>query len=347
MEKRIGELDVLRVFAMLLVITFHYAAVYETLGISHFNFLCQTPNYDFGNVAVTIFFILSGGLLYKKYGCIAKGSLKKFYIKRIKSIYPPFFILNLYIPIAMVRHWISDGNPFFAGHPAKLLLTLVGMDGYIQEFGVSTYFFCGEWFIGAIIILYVLYPLLAKLYKRFSLAMVLILVTLYASQFFFLGESIYMINIMPLTIILKFCLGFVLVEHLERFRKKIIPIVCFFILFFLTFVDVPGILNVDCFGFIASLCFFFVVFWGTPKLLKFNSGSELVKKLASLSYCVFLVHHVAISWCQMAYAIIFEKFQWHFSQWNVFALFFVTFTVILISAGSLKWVSDKLVKKWA
>ena len=70
MQKRIQELDVLRVLAMLFVVTYHFALQYVAEGIPFFNLFCTTVNYDFGNIAVTLFIALSGGLLYKKYGTI-------------------------------------------------------------------------------------------------------------------------------------------------------------------------------------------------------------------------------------------------------------------------------------
>ena len=54
MQKRIQELDVLRVFAMLFVITYHFGCEYAVAGLPFFNLFYLTPNYDFGNIAVTV-----------------------------------------------------------------------------------------------------------------------------------------------------------------------------------------------------------------------------------------------------------------------------------------------------
>jgi len=346
MEKRIRELDVLRVVAMLFVITYHFGALYGERGIVHFNFLCFTPNYDFGNIAVTIFFILSGGLLYKKYGVLSGESLKGFYLKRAKSIYPPFWILSLYIPFSLIRHWIADGNAFVHGHPAKLLLTLVGMDGYVQSFGYETYFFGGEWFVGAILISYLAYPMLARIYKVMPVVCLAMLLLGYGSQFFILkGNQLEWLNTMPVTFLLKFYLGFFLFDHMELFRKKGAALVGLFLLLPLTFVNIPGIMNVDCFGTIAALCWFVVLFYSAHGVLQFGALDRGVQKLAALSYCVFLVQHVVISWTQMGYVRVFDKMQWDFSSWNVLALLLVTFLLILAVARVLKFVSDKFVRR--
>lgn len=343
-EKRIRELDALRVIAMFFVITYHFGMLYAERGIPHFNFLCLTPNYEFGNVAVTIFFILSGGLLYKKYETLQSLSINDFYLKRAKSIYPAFWLLSLYIPVSIVLRWFSGRDPFVYGHPAKLLLTLVGMDGYAQSFGVSTYFFGGEWFVGAIVILYLLYPFLAKCYKAKPVLLMTLLIIGYGTQFPALTEArLEWLNVLPLTVALKFTLGFFIFEHLEFLKRKIVVLPSFVLFILLTAIDVPGILKTDFLGFLAALFFFVLAYWSSPWLFRFNLADSAVNKLAALSYCVFLVQHVAISWSQMVYARIFSKMQWEFSQWNVLALFLVTFIVIILAAKCLKWMSDKLV----
>ena len=60
----------MRVLAMFFVITYHFGCEYALARLPFVNLFCTTSNYDFGNIAVTIFIALSGGLLYKRYGVI-------------------------------------------------------------------------------------------------------------------------------------------------------------------------------------------------------------------------------------------------------------------------------------
>lgn len=347
MEKRIKELDVLRVVAMLFVVTYHFGCDYGAREIPFFNLFCTTPNYDFGNIAVTIFLVLSGGLLYKKYGKLFDGagsvSLKDFYLKRAKSIYPPFWIFNLYIVLSMARHFVSDGSPFYAGNPAKLLLTVFGFDGIAQRLGYETYFFCGEWFVGAIVVLYLLFPLLARIYQKAPVVLMLALVVLYGLQFLLLDESLSLICISPVTWVLKFCLGFVIFDRLDALRNWRLALGALALLLALTFVDVPGILNEDCLGTVAALAWFAVVFYCSPWLLKFSAVEWVVAKLAVLSYCVFLVQHVVISWSQIGFVKIFEKMQWGYSSLVTLVLLIVTVGVIVAVAWILNMLSSKVI----
>lgn len=339
MEKRIKELDVLRVLAMLFVVTFHFGCESVSRGIPAFNFLRLTVNYDFGNVAVTIFLMLSGGLLYKKYGAISQKSLKEFFIKRVKSIYPPFWILNIYVLLSLVRHLISDGNPFYAGNPAKLLLTVFGFDGYAQTLGFETYFFCGEWFVGAIVFLYLLYPLLAKIYKRMPVVMMSALLVGYGLQFVLFKDHLGLVSVYPATLILKFCLGFFFFEHLDSFKKMPVALVGLIVFVLCSFVDIPGVVNYDCLGTVAALGLFIAVFYGAQYLLKATIADTLVQKVAKLSYCVFLVQHVIISWSQMGFLKILEKLQIGISSWGAFGMLWMTLLLILAVAWLLNTVS--------
>ena len=362
MEKRIQELDVLRVLAMLFVITYHFGCEYAAAGIPFFNLFYLTPNYDFGNIAVTIFIALSGGLLYKKYGVIgekcppkpgsgsateesSRSQLKAFYQKRIKAIYPPFWILSLYIPLSMFRHLLADGNAFFLGNPLSLLLTVVGFDGYIKLFGIDTYAFCGDWFVGAIVLLYLLYPLLAKCYRKFPVATLLALATLYAAQLMLSPDHYDILSALPATLAFKFVLGFALIENLDRFRNGRVAVVAGTAYAALTFVNIPGRMNTDAFGTRAAFALFAVVFYLAPRLLRLKAVSAPIQKIAALSYCVFLVQHVAIIWAQAAFVKIFEKLHWSFTEWNVLILLACTFVAITIAAWILKMVSDQATKR--
>ena len=342
MEKRIRELDVLRVLAMLLVITYHFGYEYTVAGLPCFNLLYKTVNYEFGNIAVTIFIAISGGMLYKKYGVIGQGnsSLKSFYIKRAKAIYPPFWILSLYIPLTMIRHLATDGNAFFLGNPFSLLFTLAGFDGYVKCYGVTSYVFCGDWFVGAIVLLYLLYPLLAFCYSKRPTLTLLTLTLLYGLQFLIPAEYDELFNSHPATLALKFSLGFLLVQNLERLRNWRTALIAALLFIGLTFVDIPGRFKADLFGTVAAFALFAAVFYIAPYLLRFKAVSKSIQILVPLSYCVFLVQHVGIVWAQAAFIKIFERMHWSFTEWNILALLVCTMVAITLAAWILKRISD-------
>ena len=130
----------------------------------------------------------------------------------------------------------------------------------------------------------------------------------------------------------------------ERFRNFRVALVAGILFLALSLINIPGRINTDCLGSVAAIALFAVVFYLSPRLLRFKAVSAPVQKLAALSYCVFLVQHVTIGWTQMAYIKVFDKMHLVFSAWNVTGLLLVTFLVILAVAWVLKWASDKIVK---
>lgn len=335
---RIPELDLVRVIAMLLVVTYHFGCEYGGPQSPTLNFFCNTVNFDFGNVAVTLFLALSGALLYRKYRDCDVGSLGKFYAARIRAIYPPFWIMNLYILVSMARHFMSEGSPFFAGNPLKLLLTVVGFDGYVQMFGVETYYFCGEWFLGGIIFLYLLFPLLVWLYKKSAVALVVILSLGYGLQFLLDSNWDYVFSILPLTLLWKFVLGFVVMDVLPKIKNAAVGLFSLALFLVLCFVDIPGRLNLDFLGSVSAFLLFPAVLWMGGFLMKLSPLKKLICFLAPISYCVFLIQHIAIVWLQM----LFARLGIAFDGLTCAGLLVVTLLATFIAAWCLKFAADKV-----
>ena len=158
---RIEAFDFIRVLSMIGIILFHYSFsfVEYSVGGDHLVFaLFNTGNW--GAMFVAMFFMLSGAALWYNYG--EKMDIKKFYLKRWLSLFPMFYTAWLIVYIA---GGIRKGNWLFGGPLYKLLYTVFGMDGFFLDPGVnSTYYLLGEWFLGAIIFLYLLFPLVRFLF---------------------------------------------------------------------------------------------------------------------------------------------------------------------------------------
>lgn len=346
---RILELDFVRVLAMFWVVTYHFGIDYsrtsETVSRPLVNFFYDTPNFDFGNVAVTMFLLLSGALLYGKYGRTPAENLGSFYKKRALSIYPPFWIANLFVVVALARHWLSDGTPFFAGNPLKLLLTVVGFDGYTRLYGLENYYFCGEWFVGAIVLLYLLFPVLSWAYRKGKVALYGVLGIAYVLQMVFLDDGRWIISALPFTLLLKFALGFLLMDALSKLRSLPVGLGALAVFLGLCLIDIPvSTCKNDFFGTVAGISVFLWVLNFGGLLTKVPLLGKTVLKLAPLTYCVFLIQHVTILWLQILFVKVLGRPALEFSPALCMGLFVVTFMVALVVACGLKFVSDKTVK---
>lgn len=161
-KQRILYVDIARIVSCLLVLSYHFALAVGsslvTADISKYN--------NWGNLyspsAVACFIIVSGAMLMYQYSD-SGFSIKNFYLKRIKSIFPLFWVAWL---IAFINSLsIHKAFPFPNVPKLNFLLTLTGLDGWIATngaFGIAmhnTFYLVGEWFLGLIIVLYVLFPI--------------------------------------------------------------------------------------------------------------------------------------------------------------------------------------------
>lgn len=144
-----------------------FARAVAAIGIVTFHFYCHSSsarklflyhaNGSWGTTLNYLFFALSGFLLQLKYGRPGNLQLKSFYYKRWKATIPAHLAVFLF---AFCMNVFSYGKLFYMNIPKwRLLLSFVGMDGYVA-WVTPTYFITGEWFLGAILLAYLVYPLL-------------------------------------------------------------------------------------------------------------------------------------------------------------------------------------------
>lgn len=170
MEKskdRILYYDVIRTVACLSVLIIHFNASFSAWSGGVFTY----PNAVFynnifnnsvylGDFGVSLFFILSGAAMFRTYG-EREVSLGAFYRKRFLSLYPMFWLAWFAAAAvgALVYGRIGSGGV------GALLSTISGMDGYLLSLGygrLSAFYKVGEWFLGCMIILYLIMPLLLR-----------------------------------------------------------------------------------------------------------------------------------------------------------------------------------------
>ena len=157
MKKRISSFDFIRAASALGVFLFHLTIAlsdYFPESVPH-----RLPDQT-GFLFVTCFFVLSGSLLEYRYGSTLRNRKDRtaYLKKRALTIYPAFYLC--FIPlflIAAVRHH----SFFFRGTKWPLLLSLIGLDGYFSA-SVTTYYMIGEWFLGGLILMYLIYPVISE-----------------------------------------------------------------------------------------------------------------------------------------------------------------------------------------
>jgi hypothetical protein len=91
---------------------------------------------------------------------------------------------------------------FFLKSKITFLLSILGLDGYFS-YMLKTFYILGEWFLGAIIILYLLYPLILKLIDNYEIQTLAVM-----SLVFLVLPFIYIFEIDPFRNILSCLFSF-------------------------------------------------------------------------------------------------------------------------------------------
>ena len=172
MKARRYGYDVLRVLCAITVCLYHYeCSMSSVIGggsvsawVSGFLRNPFGTGLDAGSVAVGLFFVLSGALTAEKTLGDACFSAPRYIRSRLSRLLPP-----LWLSWAVLCVWfLSRGILHFSVPAWRFIFTVLGIDGYVS-YGLGlgrTFYLCGEWFYGAIVIAALIWPAARALYRR-------------------------------------------------------------------------------------------------------------------------------------------------------------------------------------
>ena len=266
------------------------------LGIIVFHYFCHsnyhsrlflsTENSTWGYIYVTCFFSISGIVLYYNYP--KNISIKKFYFKRWKSIFPIYYLCFLYFYQNKVFKYKEF---FYNGNWIKLILTLFGIDGYLY-YKYKTYYIMGEWFTGAIVIIYCLYPIILYIFNKnkFVIPIFLFFGFVIMTKTKYFEISIYN-NL--ITCISSFYYGMVFIKYKKLFKNKKVIFLAFCINIFLYFKKIHSILPLFIFQLQGFTFLIILIYLG--KIIMNCRLQFFFNEISRLSYCIFLFHHITIT----------------------------------------------------
>lgn len=337
-KKRIAYLDVLRMVAFVCIIVYHFMVELELSGLYSFpqrGIEYQNANMHIATFGVSLFFMISGaGLMISSR---QKLDVRKYYRKRVLRILIPFYLV--YFAYLCFRFVSERRLPFAGGIPAwRIIFTLLGMDEYFSMTGYANFSLgIGEWFLGCLMLMYFVFPLLRKCMRKNKW-----MTMLAATVYYLLMVTFYPFDI-PVHAnffvkIYEFVLGMFFAVSWEQIGKKSlfvsVPVILVF-LFAPFSVPLPDGLKITLFS--AAAVVFVMQF---EKQLASSVRLEAVlKQVRELSFEVFLVHHVVIQ---------------QFNKWflgaeltskGVALLFVIELLVMLALALLLKKAESRLTAK--
>lgn len=284
-KERLFYLDFIRCISFLLIFFYHFQVQGIVSHVSNSQlFYLEPMNGTLGNLGVSLFFLISGAALMYTYE--ESFSLKQYFKKRFLALLPMFWIAYI---IVFIRFDCIANNPFSSKSPFHMIWTLIGMDGYLNDV-VPTFYRIGEWFLGCIILLYLLFPLLRKMLLKFPRLFPIILLALYIPGIAFYNLPIYADRFFLFRII-----DIVVGMYLIHFRKKVtLPVaivcLCVNVVFFYFTISAPLVLRMQVWG-----CAFFLLLIYISQWIKETSIKKGITFIGNLSYPAFLVHHVIMT----------------------------------------------------
>ena len=300
-KKRDIRIEFIRGLSMLIIVMYHYSCALEIKGIEGtWRPFWRFANGAWGEAFVIVFFMISGYVMMLQYE--EALDIKQFYKKRWLSIFPMFYIT--WGCMYLVRT-IQYKNPLWGGNPVLLIYSFLGMDGYLKN-GEMNYYTVGEWFLGAIILLYLLFPLLRLLYIKGPF-----LVTIILSVLFLLFEITDVILFYRRTdmffCIYAFWCGMIFWKYRKYLQNISISIISIIICIVLCFLDCTNICSeitaIHIFGISV-----FTLLYNLP-IERFSKAYEIFPFLSKYSYAVMLVHQVLIYWGIRVFQILKISFN--------------------------------------
>ena len=289
-EERIAAFDFVRVMAAFGVMAFHFF-IYTACPLKLF---LNYRNGGWGNVCSTVFFILSGALLGLRDTDISSvGGLRTFYRKRWRSIFPMYYAAYAWGFARMVR---DTGRLFYNGKPWLLIQTALGLDGYLVYRFPDNYYILGEWFTGAIVLLYLCFPLILRVMRRSEKAAAAAVLSLYAGMlllyrygdFFLIDDFKNLISCL-----LSFWMGMEIAAHKALLDDGRVSAFCWAGAVILALVKVPLAENILT-HLMGLFCFVVLCDLGKWLTARSEAACSFVRWLGGLSFGIFLMHHATI-----------------------------------------------------
>lgn len=256
--------------------------------------LILRPNMNLGMIACGLFVLISGATL------ALKGREEEpisFYKKRLIRVLIPFYIA--YIIYFIIKAITYKTIFIYGGIPKwRFIFTLFGIDEYLSANGVRTFSLgIGEWFLGCILLCYLVYPFLYKAHRK-NKYLTFAVMTIW---FLFINYNYSSFNfVIPshmnfLCQIYNFYLGIVLIDKatLSKLKKWLlvitIPIIAFFYFY------KPVIMMPDNIKTTIVLVAIFISFYELEDVISsFAWLRTFTVFFNKISLEIYLVHHFVI-----------------------------------------------------
>lgn len=325
---RLFSFDVIRALACVLIIVFHFSIGDRKIFPDGF----LLPNFSLGSIGVSLFIILSGAVLSLS---DKKTNYFSFLKKRIKAIFPLFYIcfIIFFIINFFVSPHLYDNVPVY-----RSIYTILGLDGLLL-YKMDTFYTVGEWYIGCILVLYLVYPFLKKAIDKYPKVTFICLFIFYLLLAHFYPFKLFAER-NPLVRLFDFSLGIYYVKYfiknpISTRKKSVLFFISLIILIITMFIKnhIPITYSITLTG----ISLFYVVDT-LAKYIKFNVVKNGINLISKESYIIFLVHHQIQNMLSNRFGLeVLSKSRFIF-------VFFIYLVLIIITVIIVRKIYDYISK---
>ncbi len=291
-KERLFYLDFVRAIATLAIVVTHFNARYLFMNPPAPEKTMLTTsigNLYIGDWGVSLFFIISGAALMYVYE--GKCRLKTFYKKRFLSIYPMFWIAYAVDFLFVV--WQTHAMPGGGIPKWRLLFSVTGFDGLLLTNGYPTFYLLGEWFLGVIVLIYLVFPLLRKLLNEKPALLLGLTIVGYIGGLLLCDHGPH--PLVPATMLFvripELVFGMFFVKYKGNVSWKMAAAALAVIV--VNWIVKPGFSASIQTTYVGIASFLVCVY--VSGIVKCAPVESICGKLSKYSYAIFLVHHVVIA----------------------------------------------------
>lgn len=336
-KERIFYLDFIRAIATFVIVLTHYNAVfiYNVQNPKGIIVSTHISNIYIGSFGVSLFLIISGAAMMVSYGKRDKIDLKTFYKKRFITIYPMFWEAYIAAFALFAASLIYHKNSFPTIPKINLIFSLVGLDGYLSNFGVQTFYFVGEWFLGFILIIYIIFPAILWLMKKQPIVLGLISVAGFVlTEIFLTGKDVTTALLIP-TRLPEIVFGMVFVTYLKKVPWYA-ALVSFAVVVANQIIKPDySIVPEDVQVLYVGICSFLVLVY-ISKFFDRAFFKKICSVVCKYSYPCFIVHHY------LMFKIVFRFDLWRINTLESIGIFLLCCVAIAAACVALDYINEKI-----
>jgi len=248
-------------------------------------FYNKTGTINGGGVGVALFFMLSGALM--NYNYEAQFSYRNFYCKRFIRIYIPLWCSYI---IFLTIGLIKKTEDYIYIPIQNYVNALLGLD-FFANIGLGVCEIVGEWFTTVIIIIYVLFPLIRIVFKKWRVIGTIIIFMICFSNMYFQVLTFWEGWFSITNGVLYFWLGMLLDEYKTYWINKIIMIIAIILFICIILINPIAFLSIKYIPTFISSVLLFVILMQIK-----NVTNKPIAFISKYNYEIYLVHHRIFIW---------------------------------------------------